>query len=129
MGALAFGVPWGDPIGVLLLTTAVVLVSIALSLFMSSVFRSPEQAFSLAPLIGIAAGMLGGLMWPLSIVPVWMRQAGHALPTAWAMDGYLALIFARASVSDILPEIGALLAMTLVLGGIGALRLRAEFSR
>lgn len=126
--ALAFGVPWGDPFGVLLLTGSLILVGLSLSLFMSTIFRTPEQAFSLAPLLAICGGMLGGCMWPLSIVPAWLRDSGHALPTAWAMDGYLDLIFAEASLIDVLPNVAALLGMALVLGGIGTLRLRGRLA-
>jgi ABC-2 type transport system permease protein len=127
--ALAFDVPWGDPLGVALLTISLIAVGLSLCLFMAVVFRTPEQAFSLAPLIGIAAGMLGGCMWPLDGVPAWLRQAGHALPTAWAMDGYLALIFGHASARDVLPEVAVQLGMALVLFAIGVARVRAEMAR
>ena len=127
--ALAFQVPWGDPLGIALLTVSLITVALSLSLFMTTIFRTPEQAFSLAPLMSIGAGMLGGCMWPLSIVPAWLRDAGHALPTAWAMDGYLGLIFERATFWDVLPNAAALLAMALVLGTIGTLRLRTELGQ
>lgn len=127
--ALAFQVPWGDPLGVVLLTAALVAVCLGVGLTMATVFRTPEQAFSLAPLLAICAGMLGGCMWPLTVVPAWLREAGHLLPTAWAMDGYLAMIFERASTADILPEVAVLLAMAAVLGGVGATRLRTRMLR
>ncbi len=126
--ALAFRVPWGDPIGVGLLTLALLLVAVALTLFMSTVFRSPQQAFSLAPLLAIAAGMIGGCMWPLSIVPAWLRDAGHALPTAWAMDGFLSLIFGRESYVQILPNVAVLLAMAAALGTAGFIRFRKRLA-
>lgn len=126
--ALAFGVPWGDPLGIAFLTTSVIALALSLSLFMTTIFRTPEQAFTLAPLISIGAGMLGGCMWPLSIVPAWLRDAGHALPTAWAMDGYLELIFERGTFWDVLPNAGILIAMALVLGTIGTLRLRNQLA-
>ena len=126
--ALGFGVPWGSPLGVFLLTASLIAVCLALGLLMATVFRSPEQAFSLAPLLSIVVGMLGGCMWPLTVVPAWLREAGHLLPTAWAMDGYLALIFERAEVAAVLPQAGVLLAMALGIGALGALRLRTRMS-
>jgi ABC-2 type transport system permease protein len=127
--ALAFDVPWGDAVGVGLITASLLAVSLSLTLFMTTVFRTPEQAFSLAPLLSIGAGMLGGCMWPLSIVPAWLRSAGHVLPTAWAMDGYLALIFERATWLEVLPNVGVLLAMAAVLFTIGTVRLRDQLAR
>jgi ABC-2 type transport system permease protein len=122
--AFAFDVPWGDPLGVLLLTFALLTVACALTLLMSTVFRSPQQAFSLAPLISITLGMLGGCMWPLSIAPAWLRDFGHAFPTAWAMDGYIALIFEDARFQAVLPSVAILFAMAAALGCLGVLRFR-----
>lgn len=127
--ALAFGVPWGDWLGVLALTAATIAVALSLTLLMATLFRTPQQAFSLAPLLSIAAGMLGGCMWPLSIVPAWLRDLGHLLPTAWAMDGYIDLVFGAAGIVDVLPEVGILLAMASVFGAVGAFRFRARLSR
>ena len=39
-----------------------------------SVFRTPEQASSIGPTVGMVAGMLGGCMWPLAIVTVRLRR-------------------------------------------------------
>lgn len=126
--ALFFDVPWGDPLGVALITVALLAVGLSLTLLASTLFRTPEQAFSLAPLLAICAGMLGGCMWPLSVVPAWLRQAGHALPSAWAMDAYLTLIFGEGSTRDVLPEVGALLAMAAIFGTIGIARFRARLA-
>lgn len=127
--ALAFRVPWGDPWAVIGLTASTIAVSLSLTLLMATLFRTPQQAFSLAPLLSIAAGMLGGCMWPLSIVPAWLRDVGHLLPTAWAMDGYVDLVFGNAGVVDVLPQIGVLLAMAAVFATVGAIRFRAGLSR
>ncbi len=126
--ALAFQVPWGDPIAVVAITLALIAVALSLTLLMSTVFRTPQQAFSLAPLISIAVGMLGGCMWPLTIVPAWLRDLGHLFPTAWAMDGYLALVFEQAGWRDVLPEVAVLLVMAAVLGTVGAMRFRARLA-
>jgi ABC-2 type transport system permease protein len=65
------------------------------------------QAVSFGPPLGVALGMLGGCMWPLSIVSSPLRSLGHITPHAWAMDAYLKLINDRASVASVLPQAGA----------------------
>jgi len=42
--------------------------------------------------MGIVFGMLGGTMWPLSVVSPVMRAIGHFTPQAWAMDAWNLII-------------------------------------
>lgn len=125
---LAFNVPWGDPLGVVLITVALVSLGVATTLCMGTIFRTPEQALSLSPLIGTVVGMLGGCMWPLFIVPQWMQTLGHVFPSAWGLDAYLLLIFQNGSVSDVLPHVAVLLSMAAAILGLAIFRLRREFT-
>jgi ABC-2 type transport system permease protein len=125
---LAFGVPWGDPLGVLLATAVLVGFGVSLVLCMGTVFRTPEQAISLGPWIGVVLGMLGGCMWPREVVPSLMKTLSYGSPAAWAMDAYLALIFDRVSARLILPEVTILLLFAAALAIVGLLRLRRQFS-
>ena len=104
-----FGVHWGDSIGVFLLTTALICFGVSLVFLMGTIFRSPQQPSSLGPWIGVFLGMLGGCMWPLEIVPPFMKSLAYLSPAAWAMHGYLALIFGHASAVAILPDVAAML--------------------
>jgi ABC-2 type transport system permease protein len=61
-------------------------------LLLSGIFRTTQQAESLAWLVGMTFAGLGGCWWPLEIVPDWLRTLGHFFPTAWAMDGLHGMI-------------------------------------
>ena len=126
VGALAFRVNWGSPAGVVLVTAGLVVAGAGMTLFLGTLFRSPGQTTTVGPFLGILLGMLGGCMWPLEVVPEPVRALGHLFPTAWAMDGYLALSFGGAGASQVLPEAGALLAFGGVLLGLGTWRGRAS---
>ena len=126
VGALTFGVRWGDPLGVFALTASLVLMGTGLYLFLGTIFRSDAQAVGLGPFLGIILGMLGGCMWPLEIVSDPVAAFGHLFPTAWAMDGYLDLIFGRAGSAAVLPSVAVLLAMGALFATLGALRLRRQ---
>jgi ABC-2 type transport system permease protein len=63
-------------------------------------------------------------MWPLEIVPSAMRAIGHIAPHAWAMDGWIALIFDGESVAGIAPQLAVLAGFALVLGLAARRRLR-----
>jgi ABC-2 type transport system permease protein len=126
---LAFDLDWGSVPGVIATTLALVAVGIAFMLLASTLFRTAEQVTAFGPLVAIVIGMLGGCFWPLIDVSEPVRQVGHLLPSAWAMDAYLALSFESASLGDVLPNIGILLAMAAGLTALGLSRMRSRFSR
>jgi ABC-2 type transport system permease protein len=124
-----FGVHWGDSLGVFLLTTALICFGVSLVFLMGTIFRSPEQPTSLGPWIGVFLGMLGGCMWPLDVVPPFMKSLAYLSPAAWAMHGYLALIFSHASAVAILPDVAAMFLFAAAFAALGIFRLRPQLSR
>lgn len=124
VGTAVFGVRFGDPLGVGLLVIAFGLVSTAVAMLFGTIFRTPDQAGSIGPPVGIALGMLGGCMWPLEIVPPLMRQIGHLTPHAWAMDAMLALMAKGADTAAILPQLLVLLGFSAALLPLATWRLR-----
>jgi ABC-2 type transport system permease protein len=126
---LFFGVRWGDSMGVLLITAAVICLGVAIVLLMATVFRTQQQAVSLGPWFGVALGMLGGCMWPLEIVPPIMKTVARLSPASWAMDAYLGLIFDRATLYDVLPDAAMVFLFATLIAVWGVVRLRPQFSR
>jgi ABC-2 type transport system permease protein len=128
-GVVLFGVPWGDPVAVAALLVSFSAVAAAAAVLIGAIARTPEQTQSFGIPLGIAMGMLGGALWPLELVPPWLRQIGHLTPHAWAMDGWIAVVFDGAGVPDIAVELGVLAAFGIVLGAIGATALRRSIAR
>ncbi len=58
-----------------------------LTLFVSGLFRTTQQAESLGWLAGMVMAALGGCWWPIEIMPPAVRALAHAFPTYWAMQG------------------------------------------
>jgi ABC-2 type transport system permease protein len=126
---LFFGVHWGNTLGLLLITAAVICLGVAIVLFMGTVFKTRQQAVSLGPWIGVAIGMLGGCMWPLEVVPPFMKTLGHLSPASWAMEAYLGLIFDHATAMEVVPDAAIVLAFAAVIAMFGIVRLRPQLSR
>jgi ABC-2 type transport system permease protein len=129
VGWLVFGVDWGDPPAALLLVTVFALVGTGAGMLFGSLLRTPEQATSIGPPIGIALGMLGGCMWPLAIVPAPMRLAGHLFPHAWAMDAFIDLISEDAGLAGIAGKLAVLAGFAAVLLALATWRLRRALVR
>jgi ABC-2 type transport system permease protein len=123
IGAIVFGVSWGDPVGAALLVVLFAVVATAVGLVVGAIVDDPDQAQAAAVPIAIALGMLGGCMWPLEIVPPIMRTLGHLSPHAWAMDGWIALVFDGEGVGGIVPQLAVLATFAVVLGVAARLRL------
>lgn len=129
LGALAFGVSWGDPLGAAALVVLFGLVATGAGLLIGSVARTPEQDRAIGIPLAIVLAMLGGCMWPLEVVPSTMRTIGHVTPHAWAMDAWITLVFDRGGLGDITTELAVLAGFAVVLLGLASWRLRAGVLR
>ncbi|MGW8378184.1 ABC transporter permease [Streptomyces sp. ODS28] len=129
VGTLVFGISWGDPLaaGALLLVWA--LVGTGAGMLSGAAFRTPEQAGAIGPALGIGLGMLGGCMWPLAVVPGWLRAAGHAAPHAWAVDGWTEILSHGAGLSGVAHQLGVLAAFAAGLLSLAAVLLHRRLTR
>ena len=124
VGAVAFGVSWGNPLAAAVLIALWALVGAGAGMLAGTLFRTPEQATAIGPATGIALGMLGGCMWPLAIVSPVMRSVGHITPHAWAVDAWTALLSRGGTVATIAPQLGVLAAFAAGLLVLATARLR-----
>ncbi|MGW5470054.1 ABC transporter permease [Streptomyces chartreusis] len=124
IGALAFDVEWGDPLAAGALVTVWALVGTGAGVLAGALFRTPEQVHAIGPALGIGMGMLGGCMWPLAVVPGWLRNAGHTVPQAWAVDAWTTLLSRDGNLASILRDLGVLAAFATALLTLASLSLR-----
>ncbi|MBK9032594.1 MAG: ABC transporter permease [Myxococcales bacterium] len=128
IGVVAFGMRIGGSVAALaLLTVAVVACATSLGLAIAAIGGSEKRMGSIGSVCLLVMGLLGGAMVPRAVMPPVMRSIGLAVPHSWALDGYTTLLVRDgAGVGDVLPQIGALLAFTLVFAGFGVARFRFE---
>ncbi|WP_100332259.1 ABC transporter permease [Bacillus xiapuensis] len=98
---LLFDVSWGNPLGVAVLTSALLLCIIGLGLFIASLVKTAEQQAAIGSLVIVSTCMLSGIYWPLSIVPEFMQKIADFVPQTWAMKGYESLIVQGGHLADI----------------------------
>lgn len=129
MGALLFDVRFGDGPAIAVLVLLWTALAAAVGMLIGAAARTPDQVVAVSLPIGIGLAMLGGSMWPLDIVPGFMRVLGHLTPHAWANDAWRAIINEGAGIPDVATELGILAGTTFVLATIAVGRLRRSLSR
>jgi ABC-2 type transport system permease protein len=126
-GAFLFKVAWGNsPLALVLLVLGFTLVATSMGILLATLVKTVAQADALASMVVMSISALGGAWWPLSATPVWMRFVGHLFPTAWAMDGFQAIIVGGQSVAGVLPEIGMLFGFAALFLTVSVLRFRYQ---
>ena len=128
VGALVFGVSWGSPLAAGSLIVLWAMVGGSAGMLAGTLFHTPEQASSIGPALGLGLAMLGGCMWPLSIVSQSMRTVGHATPQAWAVDAWTALLARGGTIATILPQLMVLVAFAAGFLAIATFRMRRILS-
>lgn len=128
IGALLFGVSWGDPLAAAALVLAWALLGTGAGMLSGTVFRTPEQAGAIGPALGIALGMLGGCMWPLAIVTPVMQTIGHLSPHAWAVGAWTTVLSRGGHLPDIAVPLAVICSLAAVLLAVATLRMRRQLT-
>lgn len=117
VSSVAFGVRWGDPVGVAVVVVLFSLVATAAAILVGTLLRSPDQAAAIGPSLGTVLGMLGGCLWPREAAGETLNAVGHLFPHAWGMDALLALSRPGAGIGAVLIEVAVLAGMAALLMG------------
>ncbi len=94
-----------------------------------AVFRNDQQAGGVAIVAGIGLAALGGSMLPIELFSDTLLNVARFTPHYWANDAFAEVLRHDASVSDILPQLGALAAFAFVLMAIASWRMRKVINR
>ena len=120
-GRFLFGISWGRSLPALIAVLVCYALAVgSLATLLGAVLRTPAQASAVGWIGSMVLAALGGCWWPAELMPSWMRTAAHALPTAWAMDAFHALITFGQGFEGIIQPCIALLLFTAAFTALGA---------
>jgi ABC-2 type transport system permease protein len=86
MNSLAFGIDYGNsPLGLALVVFLFAGFASGTAVLLGCVAKTGAQADGLGMALTMTMASLGGLWWPLEIVPEFMQKLGHSLPTGQAI--------------------------------------------
>ena len=113
--ALAFGVEL-FPGGLSYLVFAVYLLAvISISMFLSSVLKTPSQLQTGAPVFALLTGFAGGCFWNFIEMPARLKALSMLTPQGWALQGINMLLADAGSPGGIMAPVLVLLSISLIL--------------
>lgn len=125
IGLLIFRIQWGSsPAALALLLSTFVLCAAAIGLLGGTLFASPQAASGIGVTVSLVMSAIGGCWWPSEVMPAWLRSAGWALPTSWAVNGLHEVISWGGGLRDILPHCAVITLIGVAAFVIAARRLR-----
>jgi ABC-2 type transport system permease protein len=118
------GAYWGPPLPVALLILGAAFAAMGMSLLISTLARTAEQAGGLNAIVAISLSAIGGVFIPLAQAPEVMSRIAQITPHAWFLHAIDTLSVPTAGLADVLPSIGVLLGMGALTAAIGLGRAR-----
>ncbi|MGY2573611.1 ABC transporter permease [Vibrio sp. C8] len=110
----------GSVFGLILVSLALSISAIGLSILIATSVDSVEQATTIGGIINILLGAIGGVMVPKVVMPESMQTLSNISPMSWGLEGFLDIFLRSGGVRDIIPE-----AIALTLFGLISLSLAA----
>jgi ABC-2 type transport system permease protein len=89
---LFYGAVWGELTYFIPFATLVIITIVGFGLMMASVVKTRQQASALSTVLIVSTCMIGGVYWPLDIVPEFMKQLSKAVPQSWMINGLREII-------------------------------------
>lgn len=126
-GSVVMKLNWGQsPAGLAMVMVASALCAASLGTMLGTFVRSESQANGLSIMIGMLLAMMGGCWYPIELFPVGIRNAAQALPTYWAMQGFLDIAVRGQGPVGVAQECAVLLGFALVFFTIGILNFKYD---
>ncbi len=111
-----------------MLSMSLVFATVATGLVVAGIARTREQTQPLSLAFVMVLSALGGLWWPKSIEPQWMRDISGVAYTAWAMRGMNDLVLRDRGWEAMLVPVSALFTFGLGMLAVGLVLFRSRHS-
>ena len=122
-GHALYGIEIGSQIG--LLAVVCVFAAAACTSFgmlIAAVSPTPESARGLSTFVILLMCAIGGAWFPVSFMPEFIQRFSKLTLVYWSMEGFSQVLWARATLAELLPTLGWLSLMTAVVMGFSVWR-------
>lgn len=121
LGTLVFGAQFNlsNVTGILIIFLLLLLSFIGLGLMSAAFIIVLKQGSPISAFISISSGLLGGVMYPVSVLPDWLLPISKLLPITYGLEAIRQLLLNDASIADIYQQILALIIFAMILFSLG----------
>ena len=100
--------------GFFAMTVVTAAAASAMGLVLATLSRTRQQLQGFANLVILPMSALGGSMFPRFMMSAEMQNVGLITFNAWALDGYLKVFWRDLPIVSLAPQLGVLVALTLI---------------
>jgi ABC-2 type transport system permease protein len=101
--------------GLLAVGALTVLCFLSVGILSASFILVYKTGNPFAWIFGTVSGLFGGVVFPVSLLPAWLRWISRLLPVTYALNGMRKSLLASAAWSEILPDVAVLAVFAAVL--------------
>lgn len=123
--SLFFHMYLGNLTFILVFGSFVIGLVVSLGFMIATLSHTKKQAEVFSAVVIVGSCMLGGIYWPLDIVPDMMKKVSLAIPQTWMMSGFGEIMSGTVNHSILLLDIAVLVAFSIVFMVIGLKHIRS----
>ena len=117
LGVYAFGSNLGNAnlLGAAIVLILTIISFGSLGIISASFVMVLKRGDPVSWIFSSVSGLLGGLYYPVSVLPDWLQRFSYLLPVTYALEGMRMAVLQGHSVSDLLPNILALTIFSVIM--------------
>lgn len=123
---LIYGATWGKLIYFIPFATLVIITIVGFGLMMAGIVKTRQQAGAVSTVLIVSTCMLGGVYWPLDIVPEFMQQLAKGVPQSWMITGFREIISGSLYTPAIQNAVLVLMGFSFIFFAIGLKKIKFD---
>ncbi len=123
LGAFVFDVDLGNAnlLGALLILILTIISFSSFGIMSASFIMIMKRGDPISWIFTGISGLLGGLYYPISVLPDWLRNISYLLPVTYSLEGMRLALLKGYSLRELMPNIVALVIFSIILLPLGIL--------
>jgi ABC-2 type transport system permease protein len=117
LGAFVFDVDMSNAnlIGALLILILTIISFSSFGIMSASFIMIMKRGDPISWMFTGISGLLGGLYYPISVLPDWLRNISYLLPVTYSLEGMRLALLKGYSLSELMPNIVALVIFSIIM--------------